>query len=258
MASFDSSVFSNAYLDIENEQCKQLQTIAYGPTVTHIYSPVHYAARTHELFVRKFCTGTKEVLFLGMNPGPFGMAQNGVPFGDTEYVRNWMHIEGEVGRPEKEHPKRRILGLNCTRSEVSGQRFWGLFSSLCPSPEMFFAHCFVHNYCPLAFLASSGANITPNKLPLQARHQLHTTCNGAFLRVVTLLQPRLVIGIGCYARDRALSALKDSSQEGITWEVQVAAMTHPSPASPRANSGWKDLAFEELKTLGVLAYLTGR
>ncbi|XP_064472319.1 single-strand selective monofunctional uracil DNA glycosylase-like [Ornithodoros turicata] len=251
----DGCSFPEAYLTIERAQCQKLGEINYGPPVTNVYSPVEYAAETHELYVRKFCTGTKEVLFLGMNPGPFGMAQNGVPFGDTEYVRNWMKIEGDVGRPLAEHPKRKILGLHCTRSEVSGQRFWGLFSSLCPSPETFFEHCFVHNYCPLAFLTSSGSNITPNKLPLEARRALHVCCDGALLSVLVLLRPKLVIGVGRYARERTLNALKGAlGHDLVDWDMKVASVTHPSPASPRANKGWKDLALRELDQLGVLAY----
>ena len=69
--------------------------------------------------------GPREILFVGMNPGPFGMAQNGVPFGDTAMVRDWLGIEAPVERPRREHPKRPVLGLRMTRGEVSGARLWG-------------------------------------------------------------------------------------------------------------------------------------
>lgn len=243
--------FSDAYLSIEVEQCQELAQINYGPSVTHVYSPIEYALQTHQLYLRKFLNGPKDILFLGMNPGPFGMAQNGVPFGDGKYVREWMKIDGDVGRPVKEHPKRRIEGLHCTRSEVSGKRFWDLFSDLCPSPETFFHQCFVHNYCPLAFIASSGANVTPNKLPLQARHALQACCDVALLRVVALLRPKLIVGVGQYAKERAVSVLKGAS---LDWKVDVASVTHPSPASPKANKGWKQIALSELNGLGVLQY----
>ena len=35
----------------------------------------------------------KRVVFLGMNPGPFGMAQVGVPFGEVAAVRDWLRID---------------------------------------------------------------------------------------------------------------------------------------------------------------------
>ena len=31
-----------------------------------------------------------------MNPGPFGMVQTGVPFGEVEAVRSWLQRAGEV------------------------------------------------------------------------------------------------------------------------------------------------------------------
>ena len=39
------------------------------------------------------------------NPGPYGMAQTGVPFGEIPAVRDWMGISGLVGKPDPEHPK---------------------------------------------------------------------------------------------------------------------------------------------------------
>uniref|UniRef100_A0A131XTC5 Putative single-strand selective monofunctional uracil dna glycosylase n=1 Tax=Ixodes ricinus TaxID=34613 RepID=A0A131XTC5_IXORI len=247
---------ASEYLCIERKQCELLLGIPYGDKVSHVYSPVDYARETHECFVRKYCTGAKTVIFLGMNPGPFGMAQNGVPFGDTEYVRNWLGIEGEVGKPACEHPKRTIVGLNCPRKDVSGQRFWGLFSELCPSAHAFFGPCFVHNYCPLVFLMPSGANLTPNKLPAQARLAMQAVCDDALVAVLSLLRPKLVLGVGCYARDRASAVLRKVGDS--LGSPTVACLTHPSPASPKANRGWKALALAELNSLGVLGCLGGQ
>ena len=64
------------------------------------YNPLTYAWGPHEQYVRTYGNGEKSHLFLGMNPGPFGMAQTGVPFGEVDAVVNWLHIRGEVGRPE--------------------------------------------------------------------------------------------------------------------------------------------------------------
>ncbi len=47
-----------------------------------IYNPLAYARLPHETYIRRYITSTKRVLFLGMNPGPWGMAQTGVLWGD--------------------------------------------------------------------------------------------------------------------------------------------------------------------------------
>src|SRR5688572_32536315 len=95
-----------------------------------------------------------------MNPGPFGMAQTGVPFGDVAMVRDWLGIVAAVAKPRDEHPKRPVLGFECQRSEVSGARLWGWARARFGTPQRFFERFFVANYCPLAFMESSGANRT--------------------------------------------------------------------------------------------------
>lgn len=69
---------SESLLEIEKEQCFLLSTLNLGESVCYIYNPLDYAKETHECYVRTYCNEPKKVLFLGMNPGPFGMAQNGV------------------------------------------------------------------------------------------------------------------------------------------------------------------------------------
>ncbi|XP_041320208.1 single-strand selective monofunctional uracil DNA glycosylase-like, partial [Pyrgilauda ruficollis] len=44
-----------------------------GPPVAAVYAPLEYAWEPHRRFVRRFLRSPKAVLFLGMNPGPFGM-----------------------------------------------------------------------------------------------------------------------------------------------------------------------------------------
>ncbi|CAK8671251.1 unnamed protein product [Clavelina lepadiformis] len=148
-----------AFLWIEAKLCAQLKCLKFCERVTSIYNPLEYASDPHAHYVSKYC-GTKTVLFLGMNPGPFGMAQNGVPFGDTRYVREWLKISGQVHPPANENSKRPIYGLNCSKSEVSGARFWGFIAKTSGSPEIFFQNCFVHNYCPLVFMTKTGTKIT--------------------------------------------------------------------------------------------------
>ena len=73
-----SSSTCDQLLEIEDRFCEELGKIDYGESVSYVYNPLEYASEPHRDFVRKYGNGKKKILFLGMNPGPFGMAQNGV------------------------------------------------------------------------------------------------------------------------------------------------------------------------------------
>jgi single-strand selective monofunctional uracil DNA glycosylase len=211
--------------------------------VTHVYNPLEYAWAPHELYLRRFGNSGKKVVFVGMNPGPFGMVQTGVPFGEIEAVRGWMHIEAPVGSPAVQNPKRPVEGFICARSEVSGRRLWGLFAERFGAAENFFADHFVANYCPLAFFAD-GRNLTPDKLPAAEQQALLDACDGHLRAMVEILNPEWVIGVGAWAEARAAIAC-----EGL--EVRIGRVLHPSPASPAANRGWSGAASGQLAALGV-------
>ena len=179
-----------------------------------------------------------------MNPGPFGMAQTGVPFGEVSMVRDWLGICEAVNKPDPEHPKRPVEGFDCSRSEVSGKRLWGWARDRFTTPETFFARFYVHNYCPLTFMADTGRNITPDKIKAAEREPLFRVCDLALGRVVEALSPGLVVGVGAFAEGRARKALA-----GL--DLRIGRLLHPSPASPAANRGWADAADRMLKALGV-------
>ncbi|WP_050724556.1 uracil-DNA glycosylase family protein [Vulgatibacter incomptus] len=221
-----------------------LRPLRFGPPVTHVYDPLEYARAAFDEYVDRYGRGTREILLLGMNPGPFGMAQTGVPFGEVHHVRTWLGIEGEVGRPSEENPNRPIQGFACHRSEVSGARVWGWAKETFGTPERFFARFFVINYCPLVFMEASGRNVTPDKLPRAEREPLFAVCDEALRETVERMRPRWVIGIGGFAEDRAREALA-----GL--EVKVGRILHPSPASPKANQGWAGIVTRELAELGI-------
>jgi single-strand selective monofunctional uracil DNA glycosylase len=216
---------------------RELASLRFGPPVSHVYDPLDYARRGYAAYVRRFGNSRKRVLFLGMNPGPFGMAQTGVPFGDVPMVRGWLGIEVPIGRPSPEHPKRPVQGFACPRSEVSGTRLWGAFARRFGAPERFFAEHFVANYCPLAFIEASGRNRTPDKLPLRERAPLFAACDAHLRRVAAALEPEWVIGVGGFAEARARDALPGA---------RVGRIAHPSPANPRAARDWAGLARREL------------
>ena len=229
---------------ISEKLVTDVRDLRFGPPVLHVYNPLVYASAPHAEYLRRFASGRKEVLFVGMNPGPFGMAQTGVPFGDVSMVRDWMGIEAAVGRPDSEHPKRPVLGFSCERSEVSGTRLWGWVRDRFGSPEKFFERFFVWNYCPLCFLEASGRNRTPDKLPAAERSPLFEACDRALRGLVDELGPRWVVGVGKFAEDRAKAALSD-------YDVEIGRILHPSPASPAANKNWTGAAEAALAQLGI-------
>ena len=232
-----------AAIAISRRLARAVGRLTFGPPVTHVYDPVVYAREPHEAFLSRYARPGIEVLLVGMNPGPFGMAQTGVPFGEVAAVREWLGIEGTVRRPKREHPKRRVAGFDCPRSEVSGRRVWDWARGRFGTPERFFRRFFVWNYCPLLFLEESGRNRTPDKLPAGEREPLHAACDRALLEIVAELDPGLVVGIGRFAEERARAALPESRTVGT--------ILHPSPASPAANRGWARRAEEQLRALGV-------
>jgi single-strand selective monofunctional uracil DNA glycosylase len=222
----------------------QAERLRFRAPVSHVYNPLIYAWNAHEIYLRRFGWTPKEVIFLGMNPGPFGMAQTGVPFGEIAAVRDWMNIRMAIGRPAREHPKRPVLGFDCARSEVSGKRLWGLFAQRFGTAERFFARHFVVNYCPLSFLTASGSNLTPDKLRPVERKRLELICDAHVRRVLEILRPKWAIGVGAFARERA-----EIAAAGLP--VQVGQILHPSPASPAANAGWAAKATAQLEAAGV-------
>ena len=222
----------------------EVGALAFAEPVAHVYNPLDYAWGAHETYLRKCGAGPKRVIFLGMNPGPFGMVQTGVPFGEVAAVRDWLGIRGEVARPGSEHPKRPIAGFDCVRSEVSGKRLWGLFADRFGTADAFFRDHFVVNYCPLAFMSSTGANITPDKLAAAERAALFDVCNEHLRETVRILEPEWVIGIGDFAAKRATEALAGTG-------ARIDRVLHPSPASPLANRDWAGTATAQLQKLGL-------
>ncbi len=235
---------SQRILASERTLSRELARLRFAAPVTHVYNPLEYARRPHAAYVRRYARAPVRALFFGMNPGPFGMAQTGVPFGEVAHVRDWLGIEAAVEKPTREHPKRRVEGFSCRRSEVSGARLWGALRAHYEKPERFFRHAFIANYCPLVFMEASGRNRTPDQLPAREREPLYAACNANLRRIVALLSPAWVIGIGRFAEARAREALGGCGP-------RIGSILHPSPASPAANRGWALLAQRELARLGL-------
>lgn len=220
-----------------------VEHLQFAPPVSHVYNPLQYAWDAHVLYLQRYARNTKRVLFLGMNPGPFGMMQVGVPFGEIKAVKNWLGIHTDIGRPRAEHPKRPIQGFSCARSEVSGERLWGLFARRFETAERFFQEHLVVNYCPLVFLEDSGRNRTPDKLLQSEREALYSVCNAHLRSVVETVKPEWIVGVGDFAMRRA--------QEVCSNQCRVGRILHPSPASPAANRDWAGQVTEQLRQLAI-------
>ena len=226
--------------DMENG----LRALKFGPPISHVYNPLEYARDALRQYHAKYAAAPKDVVLLGMNPGPWGMAQTGIPFGEINAVRDWMRIKASVGTPSKLHPKRPVMGFACNKREVSGKRLWGWAQKTYQTPKRFFKRFFVANYCPLLFIEKSGRNRTPDQIRAVERRSLQEICDHALRRTIEYFNPRYVVGIGKFAENRARIALAKHN-------VKIGMIAHPSPANPQANRGWEPLIMKQLADLGI-------
>ena len=223
---------------------REVDALVFRPPTACTYNPLIYARRPHEAYLKRYARQGAETLLLGMNPGPCGMAQTGVPFGEVEHVREFLGITARVDQPAQVHPKRPIEGFDCMRSEVSGRRLWGWVKDRFGSPDAFSKEFLVANYCPLVFMEASGRNRTPDKLPAGEREQLFQLCDEALRRLVRWCGPKRVIGVGSFAAGRARAALGESG-------LPILSILHPSPASPATNRGWVPQVERQLRSHGI-------
>lgn len=234
---------SNRLVSITRELSKGCDALLFSEPVAYVYNPLVYAWKSHKRYLEKFGEGKGRVLLIGMNPGPWGMAQTGVPFGEVNAVRDFLDIEETVQKPNPEHPKREVLGFQCPRSEVSGRRVWEWAKQRFVTPESFFNEFFVLNYCPLCFMEDGGKNRTPDKLKPEERDAVFDICDVALTKFVKELEPSKIVGIGGFAKKRAMKTLNRDDIETIL---------HPSPASPIANRGWAPQIEKQFEAMGVL------
>ena len=185
-----------------------------GAPVSAVYNPLEYARAPWARYLRQYASAPRRVIFLGMNPGPWGMAQTGIPFGEVAVVREWLGIEEPVGEPDTVHPKRPIDGFACQRSEVSGRRLWGLFRERYGTATTFFSENIVINYCPLVFMDAGGRNITPDRLRSAQRRELLNICDLFLADALAVLRPRYAVGVGKFATER-LRGVTAATRRGV-------------------------------------------
>jgi single-strand selective monofunctional uracil DNA glycosylase len=247
-----SKLSSDALIESAKRLSDEISKLTFADPVTHVYNPLQYAWRSHQAYLSMASPKTCQVLFLGMNPGPWGMAQTGVPFGEIPNVRDYLGIETPVDKPTNEHPKRPVEGFACKKSEVSGRRLWGLFAERFPTAKEFFKRHFVSNYCPLVFMESSARNRTPDKLPAAERETLDAICDQHLSEVIDVLKPKFWVGVGAYA-EQCFQRLKEkrASIHGKLDDATILRILHPSPASPAANRDWAGQVTKTLCDAGI-------
>ncbi len=243
------SIMSKRLISITKELSKGVEALSFSDPVAYVYNPLDYAWKSHSAYLKKYGEGKGRVLLIGMNPGPWGMAQTGVPFGEVNSVRDFLGIDENVSKPHPEHPKREVLGFDCPRSEVSGCRVWEWAKERYDSADNFFSEFFLITYCPLCFLEEGGKNRTPDKLKPEEREAVFEVCDVALRKFVDTLAPSKIIGIGGFAKKRAMKTLERDDVETIL---------HPSPASPMANRGWAPQIEKQLESMGIMLPVTGQ
>ncbi|KAF5305761.1 hypothetical protein FQR65_LT07657 [Abscondita terminalis] len=240
---------SETLLNLELKLNDSLKQLKFKQPIVYVYHPLDYAFKPHSVFTRKYCTTPKKLLFVGMNPGPWGMCQTGIPFGEVNIVKEWFKIDEEISKPENECPERQVVGLKCTRSEISGQRIWGLFKNICTTPEGFFKNAYMYNYCPIAMMKKGGLNVTPTEVKGETQKQLEEICDKTLYEVIQLLQAEIVVGVGKFAEARALHVLKESNP----FNTKVLYLLHPSPRVAN-NQNWVTTAAKKLEHLGLMSH----
>jgi single-strand selective monofunctional uracil DNA glycosylase len=234
---------SKRLITITRELSKSASALSFCEPVAYVYNPLDYAWKSHKSFLKKFGDGEGRVLLIGMNPGPWGMAQTGVPFGEVNAVREFLGIQEKVKQPDLVHPKRPVQGFDCTRSEVSGRRVWEWAKDRFGTAEQFFSQFYICNYCPLCFMEEGGKNRTPDKLKQEERDAVFEVCDVALRKFVDVLEPSKIVGIGGFAKKRAMKTLGRGDIETIL---------HPSPASPMANRGWAPQIEKQFEAMGIM------
>ncbi len=265
-------------LDLTRRLSDDLDGLRLPAGVAHAYNPLAYMRPSHEAWLRIHCVNgeplRRKVLVLGMNPGPHGMVQTGVPFGDVVSAREMFYISGadvpSIERPGTTlaglHPGRPIVGLSYGRREASGERLWGGLSAIWGGMSQLLADAFAMNFCPLAYFAgdAAGRNVTPEELTkrtsngvpnptfdLAYARLLDDICHPYLSQVVRAMDVRVILAVGRYAEGKAKIAAANSGRP-IADRPKVVYLTHPSPLATKSAGEWEAMARAAMWDAGVL------
>jgi single-strand selective monofunctional uracil DNA glycosylase len=61
-------------IEVTLELSRAVSDMTFSAPVTHVYNPLAYAWEPHRLYLERYGRGERDVIMLGMNPGPFGLS----------------------------------------------------------------------------------------------------------------------------------------------------------------------------------------
>lgn len=232
-----------------------------------VVNPGSYGERWHARFRRTYPLRRNPLLFCGLNPGPYGMAQTGVPFTDLKRLRaelprlaTELEATGSALVPPglAPAPLRPFLTRTFESSSVRVYRFLALVRE---TAEAALRDVVFVNPCPLLFVERrSGENRTPADLPRELRRAAGTARAGleraarlmaafdaARLEVVTRaverLEPRGAVLLG-----RDVAAVIGDSLRARLGARAVVEWEHPARAVP---DRWARGLASELRRRGL-------
>ncbi len=241
-----SRLISDQLVRASRRLAREVGGLAFASPVGFVYNPLTYARLAHEAYLARYASTTRRVVLVGMNPGPWGMAQTGVPFGAISMVTGFLGIREDVRPFAGAHARVPVKGFECTRSEVSGMRLWGFLRDTYGTAETMAREMFVANYCPLLFLDHDGRNLTPDRISRADQPPLFAACDRHLRAVIQALEPEWLVGVGLFAAGRARAVV-----EAGGLPVKVASIPHPSPANPKSQKDWPGQAAAALRAAGV-------
>src|SRR6185295_10531786 len=200
-----------------------------------VVNPGRYGERWHARFRRAYPLRPRPLIFCGLNPGPYGMAQTGVPFTDLKRLESCLPklarelaAAGEsLALPGLAPPELRPF---LTRTfESSAVRVYRFLSHSHGSAEEAFGDLVFVNPCPLLMIerptakrssAARGPNRTPADLDGAVREQFDVARLEVAKRALELLKPRGAVLLGRDVAEVLGETLRASLGERATveWE----------------------------------------
>ena len=188
-------------VDISRALSERVASLRFHDPVCCVYHPLEYARAPHEAYLERCGRGPKQVMLLGMNPGPFGMAQTGVPFGDVGLVRDWLGNHGarrKAGARASDAAGARLRAVRA-RSAASG---CGASRATVRRAGALLRTVLRRQLLPARFPGVGAKNRTPDKLPKRKRGAVRRRATTHFPPRGSAA-PEHVIGVGGFAEARA-------------------------------------------------------
>lgn len=220
---------NSSVLKITTRLRDRASKICFEHKVGWYYNPLDYAWPVHRAYKESLCNPSGRALLVGMNPGPWGMGQTGVPFGDPQIVGDWMGLGKDfvIKKPASERDSRPVNGFDSERREGSGQRLYGFLKECFGNLKNFFEANFVISYCPLLMFTPEAKNLTPPNLLKKEKKKIYSICDPYLKDMINIYSPEVLVGIGKFATER-LREVSPSDGDDIF------RIPHPSPANPEA------------------------